>query len=607
MASRSSFDVESYKPHSEAQAQASHWASGLFKITAGRHHYQLAPTEDGVDPTTLHPSRTSRFTTPRKIVCLLFLLGVGLSALFAGSGAHLHPIGPLDDSQCASVLAGGVDAIPCHITLARRKFDHLVSSQSKTYQQAHDRYVAQYHRTPPPGFDAWFAYAQQNNVTIIDDYGQLEADLLPLRRIPPHILRQRVTAATKLELSYMYTWTFANGNVTTTAPENIGMAREMRKLLEPILPYLPPFTVLQNWDDSQRNCGPRNGKEDVNDPNVVKITTTGDRPDAKAHLMYGCPRSTATTSYVSSDRPSIDMCTQADDWMAKHGILHNRNACINATVPVLSLTKPSSFQDITTASWCYGNGNYRLTGPWVDKIAYADKKPHLYWRGSNTGWNQDGNDLGWLNHRHRLVMAARQMNRKAASLVSLNASVTPDDAQRLSLPGMPQSFTPVQLDALSRLTSSTFDINFNQVRPCSEKPNSTTFCREWMELFPTVAGLPPTAAFGNKFVMDLDGNSMSCRFYRLLDSNSLVFKQTVYVEWHDDRLIPWLHYVPVSMGLEELPMLIDYFANHEQGKVLGEELAQASRLWAAQALRNIDLTVYAYRQMLELAHIIGHD
>ncbi|KAJ1021066.1 hypothetical protein NDA16_003852 [Ustilago loliicola] len=107
--------------------------------------------------------------------------------------------------------------------------------------------------------------------------------------------------------------------------------------------------------------------------------------------------------------------------------------------------------------------------------------------------------------------------------------------------------------------------------------------------------------------MDLDGNSMSCRFYRLLDSNSLVFKQTIYVEWHDDRIIPWLHYIPVSRNMEELPVLLDFFANHPDGQRMGAEIAEASRIWAGTALRKMDLSIYTYRQMIELAHIIGHD
>src|SRR5689334_2201874 len=41
-----------------------------------------------------------------------------------------------------------------------------------------------------------------------------------------------------------------------------------------------------------------------------------------------------------------------------------------------------------------------------------------------------------------------------------------------------------------------------------------------------------------KFLLDLDGNSFSGRFHRLLRTNSVGFKQSVFQEWHDDRLFP---------------------------------------------------------------------
>ncbi|KAJ4307236.1 hypothetical protein N0V88_000616 [Collariella sp. IMI 366227] len=68
---------------------------------------------------------------------------------------------------------------------------------------------------------------------------------------------------------------------------------------------------------------------------------------------------------------------------------------------------------------------------------------------------------------------------------------------------------------------------------------------------PTSAPVPgnPSAALHSKLAFDLDGNGISGRFLKLLASNSLVLKQTVLREWHDERLVPWLHYVPVSMEM----------------------------------------------------------
>ncbi|KAJ5111993.1 glycosyl transferase family 90 domain-containing protein [Penicillium argentinense] len=72
-------------------------------------------------------------------------------------------------------------------------------------------------------------------------------------------------------------------------------------------------------------------------------------------------------------------------------------------------------------------------------------------------------------------------------------------------------------------------------------------------------------------LFDLDGNSTSTRFYRLLSRRAVVLKQTWFHEWHDDRLIPWAHYILVTMSMEELPALMDFLINDPEGEQLSAE------------------------------------
>jgi len=488
----------------------------------------------------------------------------------------------------------------------------MISRQSKTLEQAVARYVQKNNRSPPPGFEEWFKFAQDHQSAIIDDYGQLDKDLEPLRKVPSNILRQRIKNATKAGMWLLYQWDFKDGNVTTTAKDDWETVRTYREIMTPFLDKLPEFTVLQSWDDSHRVCGPKDGKEDVLDASVFQAQCHGGNavPSPRDHLLQGCPRNTASKALISSDRPSIDVCTNADAWKTRHGIFGMHNGCFNSTVPVLSLAKVSSFQDVLTASWCYGGSGYRALGDNQDKVAYVDKKPRMYWRGSNTGARYE-KEFAFRGHRQRLVMLGHQLRAKAAQLaarVSI-AGDTPDvfseeDRKRVELPNMPKTFSKAQLSAISRFTNDTFDMNFVNLHGCD---GDDSFCKDWKETIPLAEHQSSSYAFQNKFLMDLDGNSMSCRFYRLLDSNSLVFKQTIYVEWHDDRIVPWLHYIPVSTDLEELPILLDFFANDPRGEILGQKIAETSRQWASTGLRKIDLSIYTYRQMLELADIIGHD
>ncbi|KAJ1021067.1 hypothetical protein NDA16_003853 [Ustilago loliicola] len=439
-----------------------------------------------------------------QLVCLLFVLG-GTLTLFTSTPTTSDPpavdtflrtgklpttstphtqskssikVNP-EDNQCQRVLEGGAEAIACHIRLAQRKFDSMISRQSKTYEQAVSRYVQQNGRQSPPGFADWYKFAVQNNAAIIDDYGQLDKDLEPLRKIPGHVQRQRIKNARKAGMWLLHQWDFKDGSVTTTAPANWDNVAKFREIMSPFLHKLPEFTVLHSWDDSHRVCGPKDGVEDVNSGETVMVATSG-LPTARQYLTQGCPRNTETASMLTSDRPSIDICSHSSDWHTKHGIFHVNNGCFNSSVPVLSLAKVSSFQDITTASWCYGSEDYRLFGAdKKDKVAYADKKPHLYWRGSNTGSRPEGK-YAYFGHRQRLVMFAYQLKTKAAQLASKVSSAdassfTEDDQKRVELTNMPARFTNTQLSAISKLTNETFDINFVNLHGCDYDAN---FCEE---------------------------------------------------------------------------------------------------------------------------------
>ena len=55
-----------------------------------------------------------------------------------------------------------------------------------------------------------------------------------------------------------------------------------------------------------------------------------------------------------------------------------------------------------------------------------------------------------------------------------------------------------------------------------------------------------------KYVVDVDGNTWSSRFQRLLLGGSVVFKSTIMPEWWNQRAQPWVHYVPVGLGYGDL-------------------------------------------------------
>ena len=115
---------------------------------------------------------------------------------------------------------------------------------------------------------------------------------------------------------------------------------------------------------------------------------------------------------------------------------------------------------------------------------------------------------------------------------------------------------------------------------------------------------PDEAQYRYRFVMDLDGNSYSGRFYSHLRSRSVSLKMTIFREWHDDRLFPWVHFVPVSLSMNELPETMRFLATTDRGKEIAKEIATQGREWWGKLLRPEDFQVYFYRLLLELARVL---
>lgn len=111
-------------------------------------------------------------------------------------------------------------------------------------------------------------------------------------------------------------------------------------------------------------------------------------------------------------------------------------------------------------------------------------------------------------------------------------------------------------------------------------------------------------ARNSRFVFDVDGNTFSPDFYRLLESGSTVFKQTIFREWHDDRLVPWVHYVPISLGMKELPETLRFLSSKD-GEGIAKQIAEKGREWKRKVLRREDVVSIWFRILLEWGRLVG--
>ena len=147
--------------------------------------------------------------------------------------------------------------------------------------------------------------------------------------------------------------------------------------------------------------------------------------------------------------------------------------------------------------------------------------------------------------------------------------------------------------------------------------------------------IPMSKQYGSKYLPDIDGNSFSGRYRAFLQSTSLPIKATIYEEWHDSRLVPWLHFVPMDNSFVDFYGIMEYFlgvkgGSFDDGGLLShgkighrmfkkraskegdnadghdrdaERIAIAGMDWANRVLRREDMQIYVYRLLLEFARV----
>lgn len=155
---------------------------------------------------------------------------------------------------------------------------------------------------------------------------------------------------------------------------------------------------------------------------------------------------------------------------------------------------------------------------------------------------------------------------------------------------------------------SFIDLNCSPTHDALEKQDRVSeYCNYILPYFKTQAGLKLAEQFDYKFVPDIDGNSFSGRYLGFLRSTSVPIKATVWREWHDSRLVPWKHFVPMDNRFGDYYCIMEYFLGYD-GKGAhdraAEKIATEGKEWAEQVLRKEDMQVYVLRLLLEYARLL---
>jgi hypothetical protein len=503
------------------------------------------------------------------------------------------------------------------------------SKQSKSLSEAIAEYRNRYKIPPPPNFDKWYEFAVSKNVQLIDEYDTIYHSLLPFWALEPATIRARARESLGFDNSLM-PMLIRDGGVVKIEIGDGWQQQATLGMVRNFVRFLPAMDIALNIHDEPRvvipesdlakhvaiakgktmpaafaTVKPRNSfssrPKDVNDGRKIdEIKTTRFVRSAHQptwpHSRLSCPPESPARGvdddtpddysayalgdlgFVANQTAFSDICN-SPSLRATFGFFDRPNAfnVAQELFPVFSQSKISSFQDILYPSPWY----------WFEKVAYDEsmdmewnqKANKMYWRGSTTGgFSRNG---GWRRqHRQRFV---RRVNAKdKANILATKREPSKDATSEWKI-------KEVQRSDYSEI----FDVRFSHIGQCDPED-----CKEQSEFFDVADPAGQQDAWASRYLLDIDGNAFSGRFYAFLKSKSLVFKMSLFREWHMEWLKPWVHYIPLSLRGDEWLETVRYFAADEE-KANGPRLAMQGREWAGKVLRNEDLEVWLFRLLLE--------
>lgn len=473
---------------------------------------------------------------------------------------------------------------------AKLEFHKTLDKQSGTYTAACEEYQHRYKVEPPPGFEEWYQFAAAHQSAIIDDFGVIYNSIRPLLNLSGKEINDNINKARNLPGNELWSCTFFGSLLKTKCShDNRVFDRHVQQsfdsLLEKIPATLPDVAFLVNHLDEPRIILPRPIKPpyDLNIKSQAGQATWQTVSNICAHKFENA-QTQKQNSAKHADIPFVvdpaldqDLCLHPE-YSTMHGVFLSPTSFrpIEGLVPVLSTGSLSTMGDILYPSPAYMEAEFEYSAS--KDIEWEKKQNKLYWAGSTTGGFALNNY--WRQfQRQRFVGLVQNKERRTFSYLYQNRDGS------------------VNLSRSTFLNSRLFDVAFTRVFQCE-----TRYCRDQRRYFHTQSWADKGKGFQSRLVFDLDGNGISGRFYSLLASKLAPLKQTLFREWHDDRLKPWVHYIPVSQSMEELPEIVRYFSSRT-GQEKAREIAENGHDWFSKSFRPVDLTIYLYRLLLELARL----
>lgn len=285
----------------------------------------------------------------------------------------------------------------------------------------------------------------------------------------------------------------------------------------------------------------------------------------------------------------MDICNNPD-MIPIHGLLAGRDVYVRELSATFCLSKTSLHTDVL------GVPPERIERVDAPPIPWEQKQwNRLLWRGTNTGILSNQETPWRLSQRMRLIGLA---------------DTTEGQTMVLSPPGKMHGRTledSAELEFHGDLNPHYTDMGFVDAPLQCDQEDKT--CDEIALGYSFLPRVPQEEFDQAKYLIDVDGNAWSARFQRLMASGSLVFKSTALPEWWNDRVQPWVHYVPVKLDYTDLYDSLSFFRGDMNGRGKGGEddlardIGMAGREWSEKFYRTEDMIAYVFRLYLEWARL----
>lgn len=526
----------------------------------------------------------------------------------------VHPSKIEDALKDAKAEAHVIDGL---VRSADDKLADLLKKETKGIEAAAEAYRKRRGREPPPQFDEWVQFAEENHAVMVEDlFDQIYDDLNPFWALNPKTMRDAV-------LAWPHFISVRGGNVTLRTPQDRDLMRLRANMVARIAHLLPDIDLALNDMDETRLLVPwesinhymevaedRRKKNPLPTDKSLIITEYPTRepplysPELYQHgMITNAPVWSLVQQSCSPSTPGRDAPFTMDfdeppsfpkGWPngSTNGFVSNwtyaKDPCVHAHlrglhgsfVEPLSMSTSQQLFPLFADTKLPMNNEIMLPAAayWTNKEIYQGGDKHLEWTEKSDGLVWRGVASGGRNrlptwarfHRHRFVSMMNGTHVRAAQ--SQNAHENdPDNYPALKkdiwmydfpLPN-PEDYPVKAIEDghLGAWIDSFADAGFLELwcYPREQEPN----CSYTSPFFKHASMIPMKEQYRLKYLPDIDGNSFSGRYRGFLRSNSVPIKATVYSEWHDSRLIPWKHFVPMDNTFKDFWGIMQYFLGYK--------------------------------------------